>query len=694
MIRKSEADKVPLSPSEGMPGSITACAKAFYCSKGYDMLNVDLSMNGEVVARYFADPVTKEYKGFLIGEKWGKIKIDTIALKLNNETKECWNFIRWYSPPKWHWEDNKNAERIVRKILGSSIDIWESCNDSEKYYKRQKTKYERLQEKINNLLMPTPAGFEEWADGCLDTSVVVKIDDKLDALGLYKYQCTECSGVWARKQRYRTRRVVTCPHCGKELRVNNNGATETAGFYIFQICADNPGRWYERYIRGRKEWSEVQGWEFILDDLVLGVLDAGERFGNSYYREGEGYSETRHNGLLATFGKGYIYPDFGGAEDLMTDQQARCLKALAYKKAKINANKVIIHDTDNGLEYLIKGGYDRLAADVIDKDALYHLNRHADNFQEYIGLDKQRCLRLKQINGSIRERDWLRYEKKTGRKVSAVDLQFFLQYGIDPNDTFNGTRTMLSYIPSPSAFRNYLEKQAAISTMTFRQTISEYSDYIRMAKEQGLNLSSEIFFKPKNLKAAHDECVRVAHEKEYENRAKEIEKKFPKVPEILKAIQSKYTYESGEFAIIVPEKIEDIIAEGRALGHCIDTTDRYFDRIQNHVTYLVFLRHSSARNVSWYTLEIEPGGTVRQQRTTGNRQNKADTEAYMPFIREWQKVVRQRISDEDKAAAVRSREIRIAEYKELREKKETVRNGLLAGQLLVDVLEADLVEAM
>ena len=49
MIRKSEADKVPLSPSEGMPGSITACAKAFYCSKGYDMLNVDLSMNGEVV---------------------------------------------------------------------------------------------------------------------------------------------------------------------------------------------------------------------------------------------------------------------------------------------------------------------------------------------------------------------------------------------------------------------------------------------------------------------------------------------------------------------------------------------------------------------------------------------------------------------------------------------------------------------
>ena len=138
----------------------------------------------------------------------------------------------------------------------------------------------------------------------------------------------------------------------------------------------------------------------------------------------------------------------------------------------------------------------------------------------------------------------------------------------------------------------------------------------------------------------------------------------------------------------------DILLEGRALGHCIDTSDRYFERIRDHVTYIVFLRKKSNPQQSWYTLEIEPGGTVRQQRTTGNRQNKEDVAAYMPFIREWQQVVRSRISDEDREAAERSREIRLEEYRELREKKETVRNGLLAGKLLVDVLEADLVEAM
>ena len=52
------------------------------------------------------------------------------------------------------------------------------------------------------------------------------------------------------------------------------------------------------------------------------------------------------------------------------------------------------------------------------------------------------------------------------------------------------------------------------------------------------------------------------------------------------------------------------------------------------------------------------------------------------------------MSAEDLENAEKSKSIRLEEYKELREKRETVRGGLLAGKLLVDVLEADLVEAM
>ena len=163
---------------------------------------------------------------------------------------------------------------------------------------------------------------------------------------------------------------------------------------------------------------------------------------------------------------------------------------------------------------------------------------------------------------------------------------------------------------------------------------------------------------------------------------------------ILDDVRDKYTSEGEDFSIVVPADIADIIHEGRCLGHCIDTTDRYFDRIQQHITYLVFLRRSSQKDVPYYTLEIEPGGTIRQQRTTGNNQKKTDVKEYTPFIHEWQRVVRERISEEDRQMAEVSRQTRIREYQELRDKQEKVWRGALAGKLLVDVLEADLIEAI
>ena len=50
------------------------------------------------------------------------------------------------------------------------------------------------------------------------------------------------------------------------------------------------------------------------------------------------------------------------------------------------------------------------------------------------------------------------------------------------------------------------------------------------------------------------------------------------------------------------------------------------------------------------------------------------------------------MTQEDRINAARSRNIRQQEYSELRKKKEKVWHGKLAGALLADVLEADLIE--
>lgn len=105
-------------------------------------------------------------------------------------------------------------------------------------------------------------------------------------------------------------------------------------------------------------------------------------------------------------------------------------------------------------------------------------------------------------------------------------------------------------------------------------------------------------------------------------------------------------------------------------------------------------KRSRGIEAPWYTLEIEPGGTIRQKRTVGNTQRDSDIEAFTPFLREWQKNVLRKLNREDKALAQASKEARLEEYGQLRARKEPIRNGLLRGQLLADVLEADLMEAM
>ena len=156
----------------------------------------------------------------------------------------------------------------------------------------------------------------------------------------------------------------------------------------------------------------------------------------------------------------------------------------------------------------------------------------------------------------------------------------------------------------------------------------------------------------------------------------------------------KYDFTDGKYTIIVPRTIEDIVVEGSVLGHCIDRTDVYFDRIQNKTSMLAFLRKADKPDVPWYTLEIEPGGTIRQKRTVGNTQKDEDIKAFTPFLREWQKHVLRKMNEDDKALARASKEARLEEYGQLRQKNTLVRNGLLRGQLLADVLEADLMEAM
>lgn len=160
---------------------------------------------------------------------------------------------------------------------------------------------------------------------------------------------------------------------------------------------------------------------------------------------------------------------------------------------------------------------------------------------------------------------------------------------------------------------------------------------------------------------------------------------------ICQAIKEKYQYADEKYAVVVPDGILDIIVEGKRLCHCVGSQDRYWDRIQRHEAYILFLRKASAPTTPYYTLEVEPDGTVRQVRTQFDRQE-SDINDAREFLTGWQKVVSMRLTSADRKEAAASRILREQEFEQMRQDNVVIHAGHLAGRRLVDVLTADLME--
>ena len=94
---------------------------------------------------------------------------------------------------------------------------------------------------------------------------------------------------------------------------------------------------------------------------------------------------------------------------------------------------------------------------------------------------------------------------------------------------------------------------------------------------------------------------------------------------------------------------------------------------------------------SYYTLEVEPNGTVRQKRTYYNRQEN-DIDEINKFLKRWQKIIAKRLSNQDELWAKESKKKREEEFFKLRREEKMIFAGNYKGRLLADILKEDLME--
>ena len=124
---------------------------------------------------------------------------------------------------------------------------------------------------------------------------------------------------------------------------------------------------------------------------------------------------------------------------------------------------------------------------------------------------------------------------------------------------------------------------------------------------------------------------------------------------------------------------------------CIDVNNLYLQRIADRETYILFLRKKENPMQPYFTLEVEPNGTVRQKSTYYNRQEK-NMDEINQFLKRWQRVIQKRLSKQDKLWTEESQRKREEEYLQLRKEKKIIFAGNYNGKLLADILEENLLE--
>ena len=340
-------------------------------------------------------------------------------------------------------------------------------------------------------------------------------------------------------------------------------------------------------------------------------------------------------------------------------------------------------------EQIWKAGLSRLTDEIChDSGCMYGLIKAPDatSLTKALGIDRQGLKRLRRFNGGASLLGWLQVEKSCGKPIPDEVLQWFggQEIAVSDLDFIRDRMTTIQIC-------NYLQRQSEASQEPVKQVITTWRDYLSMADRLGMDTKDEIIYRVKLLRQRHDELVLRCQREDSKKQAAEVLKNFPDVDRICQGIKAKYEYANDKYAVAVPNGALDIIVEGAALCHCVGSSDRYWDRIECHEAYILFLRKASAPGVPYYTLEVEPNGTVRQIRTKFDRQE-ADIEEVKKFLAEWQKVVAKRLTAADQTKAETSRILRVQEFEQMRRDNVIIRAGDLAGHRLVDVLTADLME--
>lgn len=377
------------------------------------------------------------------------------------------------------------------------------------------------------------------------------------------------------------------------------------------------------------------------------------------------YTSIPYNVLTYTSAFTDIYTTF----DIENKGDLRKLKG--YNSPKYNLNEDLIFkintlytDMDH-LKTISNEIYNMLIKSEKSNDfhTLYkHINSKGESLKELLGLQQLKDEQIKKLEGTITTiRHYIKRPNNEFLNLLNVTKMSLLQFA--------------NYIPT-------LRKNCIYFT--------DYNKYIMNCVDLKKQVTSNTINRPKNIKSAIN---KVKIEKNITDNPilKELKQTTDKV-ELQQTFDDLklYEYNDNKYSIITPDKPEDIFYEGIALNHCVANSNIYLKRMYEHESYILFLRKTDDVETPWYTLEVEPGGIIRQKRTKFDNVNK-DFEDALPFLKKWQNHINDITKDNLSSEIENSKVKRLENLMTLRSQRKTV---IINGKvhLLADILEQDLLQ--
>ena len=692
-----------------------------------DIYIVNIFFRKQLHYKYCLDTRTKEYKTLdVLKGIWEQKKFMSLVdagyqpgaywrtphpeIKFDSDTTEFLNKVNEALKEPWRKRDN----------LVDALDVYELESGREK----RETVIKNKSQKILEMEMRTPRLDEkkvrEWAIGMINPQhYLLKTKEGCS--------CTSCGSSF--EMNTKRGKTEECPQCKAILKVKNvTPETTISTKGMISIIQETDFETIVRHIDCEVKDVFGQKRDISFNEAVRVVVDLVKRKGQFYERTHLYYSQinkrdyySRHfthrslnlppslwdtNPCNRKMTSSFLYPE--GIECLdRTNTYKNITKLLQYmadQGIEANYNRIMyaneIKPIMNTIEYLAKGRFYRLVDECSNYismwnksfDKYYTCVQPGDDIHETLGLcDKQLINRLREKNGGNNMLNILQWVDQEGLKIPDEALTFLEKEKIKSRELMKLTEKINI---TPIAIVNYLKKQKAIyKTRSYQGILDQWIDYLGMMDRLGKKYTDELFYKPKDLKKRHDELVEEINTRARElelkdnvkiakQQAKEYREKFPQAEKILKDIKPKFEYTGENMSILVPKNLSEIIADGRTLHHCAGATNRYFDRIQSKETFICFLRKNDSIEIPYYTIEVEPGGTIRQHR--GMYDEEPELETVKPFLKEWQKEIKKRMSQEDKKLAKISKIKREANIEDLKAKNNTF---VLKG-LMEDFMEA------